>query len=249
MRIKPIRLFFKQGGIVKLTVAFADGSDPQAADLLKQLLTEKPSDLVVLSDSPTDASYWIHAKAGAYYLTTPENPRSLFKRVIGYSEETAFDFLKKIEVVASWNQILNLSKAESRIREEEIELEVLRTTEPGDHSNQAAAKPLDLASDLQFAYLKDQSGEWQEPGFRLKIRNTGTRTLWVSLLYLANDFSIGNDLINNEELAPDTEVWALDIDEGERFLTIPLRIEDYYQEWGPHLHYRIFQGDRIDAGV
>jgi hypothetical protein len=84
------KAFFKQGGIVKLTVAFADGSDQQGTDQIRQLLTEKPSDLVVLSDSSTDASYWIHAKNGMYYLTTTENPRPLFKRVEGYTEESRF---------------------------------------------------------------------------------------------------------------------------------------------------------------
>ena len=82
-----------------------------------------------------------------------------------------------------------------------------------------------------FPYVQ-ANGNWHKPAFQLKIKNTGHRQLTVSLLYLGENFSITNQLIQAQILEPDQEVWALDHADGRTYITIPLQLEDHYLQAG-----------------
>nr|WP_044234076.1 hypothetical protein [Haliscomenobacter hydrossis] len=73
-----------------------------------------------------------------------------------------------------------------------------------------------------------------EAGFKLKIKNTGYRTLWVSLLYLSEDFGISNVLLPKQALNAGEEVNAADVVNGFPYFVIPLRLEEHHSAKGIH---------------
>lgn len=82
---------------------------------------------------------------------------------------------------------------------------------------------------LSYEKYEDQ---WCRPAFKLNIENTGKRTLWVSLLYLSNDFGINNILISKQELLPKQNVSASYVSNGTTKFIIPVQLEDHYLKSG-----------------
>ncbi|MFN0215055.1 MAG: caspase family protein [Saprospiraceae bacterium] len=211
----------------KLGVAFAPGSDPQGLELLSSLMERQNSPQVQIQDSATEADYIIHAQNGAFFLSRENDPRPLFQAVQGFDETASKTFLRKLEKVANWHQLLTLSNPETSIREGEINLELFQMKEARKEQEMDNDVPLTLvdwqANPVVFSYFQQD----MKPAFQLKMSNTGSRPLWVSMVYLGSDFSIKNQLLPKVLLDAGQELWAQEVlKNGQSFRTIPLQIEE-----------------------
>lgn len=217
----------------KLLLAFTEGSEKEGVKQIETLLLRNRPSLFSIVEDKGMADYCIHAREGAYFLSRlyDENHNPLFQKVKGYTEAAATDFLNRLETVAHWQQLLRLSNPASSIRDDEVEISLYRVKEPGYIEDDAPVDLLDWRTVNDFKYVR-KDGEWHRPGFQFKVKNTGHRPLWFSLLFLADDFSITNQLLPKQALEPEQEVWAFDLYEGHRYRTLPLEMDSHYLEKG-----------------
>jgi hypothetical protein len=225
------KAIMKSRAVPKLSVSFAADTDAAGVNLLRQLLLEKKSDFYRLVETSEEAGYVIHMENDTLFLTSPHNDWPLFRRVQGNDHSSAVDFLNKLEKVFNWVQALELTNPDTTIRDNEIQIELYQVTEPGNQEDDAPTQLLDWRASGEFRH-RMQGGSWHYPAFQLKIKNTGLRTLWVSLLFLGKDFGITNQLLPSEALKPGAEAWALDVYEGHPYRTVSLRVEDEFYDWG-----------------
>lgn len=232
----PLRTYaavMSRRAIPPYTLGIAPGSDPVGIAVVEAQLQKTKANLFNLTrDKPGD--FLLHAEDGALFLSRPHEYAPLFKRVPGYDEAAAIYFLQKLESVAAWRQVLDLHNPDTRIRDEEITLDLQRVTEAGNDHNDAPSEQVDWrVRPVQFPYLP-KDGQWHQPGFKLKIKNTGYRTLWVSLLFLGDDFGISNVLLPKQALKPGEEASATDVVNGYPYFVIPLRLAQQHLPNGIH---------------
>lgn len=217
--------------VPKLEAFIAPDSDAGAVSALQQCLEQSPTDFFQLGSNNSSAGFTIHARDNALWMTRLCEERPLFQRVRGYDPAAIKVLLKRIEVVANWRQILDLSNFSTGILDEEIAIVLYRVVDPGNEENDAPVEVVDRSRPADFFYV-EKGRQWYKPAFQMKIRNTGRRPLWISLLYFSCDFSITNQLLPKQLLAPGEEAWAQDVFEGEVFRTIPLAFDEAYRQQG-----------------
>ncbi len=217
--------------VPKFEIILTPDSDPAAIMALQQGIGQYPSDFFRLGTHSEPADFLVRAKDNVLSLHKLQDDRPLFQRVPGYDAAAIKIFLARLEVVANWRQILELTNTQSAIKNEEITTMLFCVTEPGNYENNARVA---LANGQEVAdfYYTFENAQWHKPAFQLKVTNTGQRPLWVSLLYLGHDFSITNQLLPKQMLAPGEEVWAQEIVGAEIFRTISLHIEDAFLAQG-----------------
>ena len=220
-----------QWAIPKFQVAISAQSDSKGISVLQEILGHRNSGLFKVTEEIQESRYLIQAKNGAYFLTTPYDEHPLFKPINDYTDNSANIFINCIETLANWIHVLALNHPNSSIQDSEIHLDLFRTTQAGNYGDEVNVELLDWTTPGEFEYLYHQ-GMWYMPAFQLKVTNTGSRNLWVSLLYLCDDCSITNQLIQKEELTPGDSIWALDIQEGIPYRTIPIEVVDDYVSRG-----------------
>ena len=216
-----------------IKVAVSLSSNREAVALLKTELEESKAGRFELVDDSRMARFLIWAEDKSYYLTSASDDRPLFKRVVGTDRPTVVDFINKAEKVMNWMKLMEWENEKGgSISDQELELSLWRITDPGNEADNAPKEWVDWQQTVALRYQRDRIGQVHEPAFQFKVKNTGGRKLWVSLLFLADDFSISNDLIHKEVLEPGDEAWALDRDkEGLTFKTNILAVEEAYQDW------------------
>ncbi len=224
---RPVRM-----AVNKLGVAFAGGNDPGAEKLLRDFIEKDKSDLFRISGEPEKADYRIHAKDGAFFLTSRFNDIPLFRQSPGFDRPGINQFVSDLEKVAAWRRLLELSNPGSAIREDDLKIELFRGTEPGNTGDDMPVALQDWRNPEPFEYLSS-GAEWHQPTFQLKITNTKDRPVWISVLYLNYGFGVTNQLIPKELLEKDQEAWAKEIlESGEEFKTNLLQLEDYLYQKG-----------------
>lgn len=217
----------------RFRLAWQADSEPEGVEALQKLLEAKASDFFQWVQDVETADYLVHASQGSYFLSRRFDDNPLFQPVPGYEEAAIIDFINKLERVARWQQLLRLSNPATSIKGDEASIELFRVTEAGNTDDNAPTELVDWRSTAAFEYTRS-GGQWQQPAFQLKVTNTGQRTLWVSLLYLSNNFGITNQLLPKQELGPGQEAWAVDVFEGYPYRTLPLQVEDEYLLNGIH---------------
>lgn len=208
----------------KLKIAFAPDAEQQGIQLLTNALRDKSQFIELVS--PVDHPQFLFKVFGqSFRLTLPHDERPVFPPVEVRDYNTAIDFATKTESVAKWHLVNWLSNPSSGIAESEFRIELFRIDQPGNFDYSAAASEMDWRSPVQlgFDFL---NGKWQQPAFRLKISNTGNRTLWVHALYLSHDFGISDRFLPKQELKPGETVWLKDMTSGHPTQTIPLNISN-----------------------
>lgn len=230
---RPHKAFAKGLSLKKIKIAF----DPrhrteEAENAIHKALNDSPPTHLDLTEDAAEADYFIKVWQDSLILTLPGSRHPLFKRVHPINEKTADFFLDQADAVAKWNVLLQLSNPRSSIQEEELDIQLYRTTEPGGHDNSDPAEKLDYRQANVFPYQK-QGDEWHQPAFRLSVKNKGDRTLYLSALFMQADFKITNRYLPLKEISPGSEAtWLIDYFDNIRYTSIPLEIYDAFHSWG-----------------
>ncbi len=225
-KIYPARLV--SSGVPKIIIAFAPDSEEQGVSILDSQLSLKPSIFFTFSKSSKDAQFLIHAKNGAYYLSGPLDNKPLFKKIHGYKTENALKFIGEFEKVIHWQQILELSHSNSGISSENIKINLLRSKVSEDNMD---FEMVNWQEPGLFKYGIEK-GSFKNPTFRLSIKNTDFRPVWVSVLYLGVDYSISNILMASERLSAGKEAWCGFNQDGHFNKNIPIVVLDSLHKQG-----------------
>lgn len=226
------KAFAKGLNFKKVKIAFAPNTTNDGVRVVSTAWKDVLSPYMEIINNPTDAQYWIRYVDKSFQLTLPGDTRPLFKRVENPNHVNAVAFLNAAEKVAKWHNLLELSNPKSTIKENEFAIDLYRITDPGNYEDSAPAELVDWKQSNVFRYEK-KNGEWQQPAFRIKVRNTGNRTLYLSALNLMDNFAVTNRFLSWQELAPGKEAWLLDVFEGNNYQTIPLSVDNAaYESYG-----------------
>ncbi|MBW4599327.1 MAG: caspase family protein [Calothrix sp. FI2-JRJ7] len=178
--------------------------DSEGVQLLKQALqnidNEQPSVYVrEVSDSET-AEFKVVALNGEYIITRPADGVPIVNQIPNYSQQGAILVVQRLEHIARWTNLSELqSPANSRISASAIKLEIYQ-------NNQLLED-----SPIRLNYYQDDSGKWNRPTFKIKLKNTSSETLYCALLDLTEQFSINAGFFEAGyiKLEPNQQGWAL----------------------------------------
>lgn len=204
-----------------IQLSFAKGMPHEGQTFLQAAFQLLQPTTFTIANTDAVPDYIISVIEDKWILSLPFEAKPLFSGVGPFSQSSAEQFIKRIERIARWKQILNLRSANPTIKREEYLIQLERLSEPGDYSFSAPAETIDHRQILQLEY-QEKNGVWYKPAFRAKVKNIGQRSLWFSAIYLEDDFGISNELLPSAELEVGEEKW-LEIQMG-RHLTNAIQV-------------------------
>ncbi|MEM6400911.1 MAG: caspase family protein [Cyanobacteria bacterium P01_D01_bin.116] len=194
------------------TVNFA--GDAEGIKLLQKAIQtiedgNQPSLYVREVNDNETADFKVFALKNEYIITRPADGVPLVAPIQEYTKENAVKIIQRLEHISRWTNISELSSpANSQINADDIKLEI-------HHNSEILSN-----AEVRLNYYQNSSGKWSEPAFKVKLKNTSSKTLYCALLDLTEQFSI---------FAGFFEAGYIKLDAGE-------------ETW-------VFGGDTIDANV
>jgi pimeloyl-ACP methyl ester carboxylesterase len=179
--------------------------DAEGVQFLQQALqtitdNNQPSLYVRKVSDSEKAEFKVLACNGEYIITRPADGLPIVNQIQGYTKDSAIKVIQRLEHITRWTNLSELSSpANSRIRPDAILMEIYQ----GDK----------VLSDGEIClnYYQDDSGKWNKPAFKVKLKNTSDETLYCALLDLTEQFAINAGFFEAGyvKLEPNQEAWAL----------------------------------------
>ena len=179
--------------------------DAEGVQFLQQALqtitdNNQPSLYVREVSDSEKAEFKVLACNGEYIITRPADGLPIVNQIQGYTKDSAIKVIQRLEHITRWTNLSELSSpANSRIRPDAIKMEIYQ----GDK----------VLSDgeIHLNYYQDDSGKWNKPAFKVKLKNTSNETLYCALLDLTEQFAINAGFFEAGyvKLEPNQEAWAL----------------------------------------
>ena len=215
-------------GIPKMVFGLDINGNAKGIEELMSTYQKSMPDLFEIKHLKEESNLTVKVNYDQYYLAGKESNLPLFKGVKYYNNLSAQKFLDQLETIAKWYQVFNLTNPTSSLSHNDFSLEFFQVTQPGDTSDSAPTSQISWESPPPFYYLL-KDGKWFFPSFKLKIKNIGKNAFWVSALYLGDDYSITNQLLQIECLPPfpEGEVWLQQIINTYPNRTISVQLDDY----------------------
>jgi pimeloyl-ACP methyl ester carboxylesterase len=150
-----------------------------------------------------------------------------FADVSGTSADAASEVIRRLEHIARWTTIAELSNPTSRLAPHDVRIDIYRC----DPRNTDVLKAIDEAGrsgSLQLDYELHE-GEWRAAEFKLKLTNTSQKRLFCMLFDLTDTYMVSPELLPGGGiwLGPGEEAWA---HEG-RSLSASIPDELWQQDW------------------
>lgn len=177
--------------------------EEEGVQLLKQALQNtndgQPSLYIREVSENETAEFKVVASNGEYIITRPADGIPIVNQIPGYSQQSAILVVQRLEHIARWTNLSELSSpANSRISTGAIQLEI--------HQDNQVLED----SEINLSYYQDDSGKWNRPSFKIKLKNTSNETLYCALLNLTQKFAINAGFFEAGcvKLEPNQHAWA-----------------------------------------
>ncbi|MEO0732052.1 MAG: caspase family protein, partial [Bacteroidota bacterium] len=241
--IHPVRLLGLPAA--RVPVAIAPDADPDEMESLKIKLHTAADPLYRLVASDAGPEYLLHAKEDSYYLTPGDvNPtveelaagdpsaRPLFARVRGYGFDNLKLFVIRLQHLLRWHNLLALRNPAIKRPPAGIRLTLECTTGEVAADGTPKLTATEFYPAAALTYHQDQTGKWHPPAFRLRVHNDTGRKVYVSVLYLSDDYAVNNRLMKNESIPPEGSALARYVDRNRQEKTvIPVGIPPANRNW------------------
>ena len=182
------------------TVRFA--GDAEGVQLLQQAIQtiEENQPSLYIRESDSEAEFKVLARNGEYIIIRPADGVPIVNQIQDYTKNNAIKVIQRLEHIARWTNLSELSStANSRINPNAIQIEIHQGNE--------------ILSDgeIHLNYYQNDSGKWNKPAFKVKLKNTSDETLYCALLDLTEQFAINAGFFETGslKLEPNQEAWAL----------------------------------------
>ncbi|MBW4447244.1 MAG: caspase family protein [Spirirestis rafaelensis WJT71-NPBG6] len=182
----------------------SEDSEKAGLELVKQALqtsapNSKPSLYVSLVEDPKKADYDLVIRGGQYWITQPYDQRPLIAPIpenstqAGYTSENAREVILRLEHIARWTNILELSTpATSSVKTDDVEMEISVLSGQQETSLSGDDK---IASEMRLEYTYEND-EWVNPIIQIKLTNNSNKPLYCNVLDLAESYSISSNLLD-----------------------------------------------------
>lgn len=184
------------------TVSFK--GDAEAVKLLQQAVKtiedgNQPSLYVREVGKEETAEFKVLALKNKYIITRPADGVPIVAPIQEYTKENAVKIIQRLEHISRWTNLSELSSpANSQINPDDIKVEI--------HHNSEILSD----AEVRFNYYQDNSGKWKKPQFKVKLKNTSSKTLYSALVDLSENFSIYAGFFEAGciKLNPGEETWV-----------------------------------------
>ncbi|MBG1243326.1 caspase family protein [Nostoc sp. NZL] len=173
------------------TAILTDRSQNQPSLYLREVITPETTEFKLLACNDE------------YLITRPADDRPLVAQIQGYTQATASQAIQRLEHIARWTNICELSSpASSRIPPDAVQILVY----------QDGQERQDIQMRLEY---QQENGKWKQPNFKIKLKNTSNEAVYCALLNLTDRFAVSADFFETGGiwLQPSgqigDEAWAL----------------------------------------
>jgi pimeloyl-ACP methyl ester carboxylesterase len=167
---------------------------------LKEIGPAQQPSLYVREVATTDeAEFKLLARDGQYLIARPADDRPLVAQIQGYTAATAIQAIQRLEHMARWTNIAELSSpANSRIQPGAVQMSLMQEGRELQESQ------------IRLEYQLEK-GKWKSPSFTVKLKNTSSEPLYCALLDLTDRYAVIAGLFDGGGLwlNPGEEAWAL----------------------------------------
>lgn len=176
-----------------------DRSEIKGINLVRQALltapNKKPSLYVREVEEPQEADYHVLVSQGQYSIRQPDDNRLLVAPIpenpnsTNYTDESAVQVVYRLEHIARWNNILQLSTpATSRIKTDDVEMEIIllsgrQETSPTNGNGKISS------SEMRVEYTYEDE-EWRAPEIQIKLTNHSDRKFYCNVVNLSESFAV-----------------------------------------------------------
>lgn len=177
----------------------SDGIEFARAALQKIGAAQQPSLYVAEVITAEAAEFKLWAHDGQYVISRPADDRPLVAQIQGYSAASAMQAIQRLEHMARWTNIAELSSpATSRIQSGAVHMSLMQE-----------GRELEEAQ-IHLEY-QQENGKWKQPTFTAKLKNTSSEPLYCALLDLTDRYAVIGGLFDGGGvwLDPGEEAWAL----------------------------------------
>lgn len=190
------------------------GSGPSAALARSALGQAGPhgGPSLFIREAADGADLRLIANDNGYRIMRSADDRPLVVDIRRTDAAGARQAVERLEHIARWLRIAELSNPTSRIKPDEIELslELLPPTNAPAGVPPQLLDVVEQGSELRLVYTY-HNGEWQEPQFRVRLKNHSRQRLYCILLDLTETYKITSELLpgGGVWLDPGAETFAL----------------------------------------
>jgi len=141
-----------------------------------------------------------------YKIVDHKNMAFKFQTVPIYKKEDINQLFVALDKIAKWKLLLDLEGRRENLFQNELEIKLYNKKKLQIQSPKTLN--LDPLVNTEIFFHSSHSSE-QSYVFQMEFINNGNRPLWISLLYLSDDYSITNRLMNGYQLNPASSAWVL----------------------------------------
>lgn len=179
----------------------------EAVALLRTAMAKEKLYLAEIGECD-DSDYWVyayeHEGEQKYRITRQDVDRPVSKQQTVFSKDTAAKVIEELVQIARYHRVANLFNANTTFvspNNPKLELfEIINGVEQQLNTAQGEVR-------LNYRYV---GGQWVVPTIRIKLTNNTMRRLWCSVLDLAANFEITNDLLPKQRLEPGESIFLFD---------------------------------------
>ncbi len=155
-----------------------------------------------------DSDYWVyayeHEGVQKYRIIRQDADRPVVKQQETFSRETAAKVIEELVHIGRWHRIANLANPNTVfVSPNNPSIDLYEIIDGVERQVSTASGEVRL----NYRYV---NGQWVEPSIRVKLTNNSSRRLWCSVLDLAANFEITNELLPKQRLEPGESVFLFD---------------------------------------
>lgn len=171
----------------------------EAAETQLKNLIEKEGRNLFFTPEEKGADYTVQLAFGRYHITLPEDPfRPLILPTKDYSMDAAEITFNNLNHISQWEYVKRLENdSQHQLPREDIKVEVFRIVTDENQNQSLKLIPFQKENEL-VEHLKEAPNGKLSSTLRFKITNLSEHRLWVSLVYLYQNFEVDAKWLTNK---------------------------------------------------
>jgi len=155
-----------------------------------------------------------------------QNEATRYRSHFRFTENNFLALFETLEKMAKWKTLYKLKNEAQFLTNNELTINFFKCISPKDKSGIRELVNIGVKESVCLKY-PNKNNLQDLPEFQLQFINNGNKTIWLSVLYLSDDYSITNALMNSYQLNPKKSAWLFqNNDDGDIIKNIKVKLSD-----------------------